>query len=334
MSERRDPTVYDVARKAGVSIATVSRVLNSPEVVRNETRRKVLSVIDDLGYVPKADASARARKLIGRIGVLTPFFTFPSFIQRMRGIASALADTPFELVIYPVDSSDRLDGYFAMLPITRRLDGLIIMALPVDEKIAERLLINHLETVLIEFEHPEFTCIQINDYLGGEFAANYLIEKGHFHCAFLGPCELPNYSLHPEDKRLAGYRHVFETNQIPLPDKYIRDTALTHPDVHNELAQWMKLSEPPTAIFAASDDLAIRLLRAARESGLRVPEDVSVIGFDDIDMAEQIGLTTINQALDESGRLAVELLINRLEWPSRPIKHIQLGLKVIERETA
>src|SRR3989304_4095011 len=109
MTSTRSPTVYDVAKKAGVSIATVSRVLNSPEIVQEGTRLKVLSAIDQLGFVPKADATARARKLVGRIGILTPFFTFPSLIQRMRGIATALANTPFELVIYPVDSLNRLD---------------------------------------------------------------------------------------------------------------------------------------------------------------------------------------------------------------------------------
>jgi len=334
MSITREPTVYDVAKKAGVSIATVSRVLNSPELVKTETRQKVLSAIDELEFVPRADASARARKLVGRIGILTPFFTFPSFVQRMRGVATALVNSPFELVIYPVDSSNRLDGYLAMLPITRRLDGLILMALPIDESIADRLLASRLETVLIEVDHPAFTCIVIDDFHGGELAADYLIKKGHRRAAFLGPGELPDYSLHPEDKRLAGYRAVFDSAGFSLRDEYCRSTALTHPDVHNALALWMNLPEPPTAVFTASDDLAIRLLRAAREHGFRVPDDLAIIGFDDIDMAEQIGLTTISQSLDESGRLAVELLLDRLEFPSRPVQHIQLGLKLIERETA
>jgi LacI family transcriptional regulator len=334
MAISREPTVYDVAKKAGVSIATVSRVLNSPELVKTETRRKVLFAIDELQFVPRADASARARKLVGRIGILTPFFTFPSFVQRMRGVATALVNSPFELVIYPVDSSDRLEGYLAMLPITRRLDGLILMALPMDDAIADRLLANRLETVLIEVDHPAFTRIVIDDFYGGELAAEHLIKKGHQRAAFMGPGELPDYSLHPEDKRFSGYRAVFEKAGLSLPNEYYRCTALTHPDVHNELALWMNLPEPPTAVFTASDDLAIRLLRAARVSGLDVPKDLAIIGFDDIDMAEQIGLTTISQSLDESGRLAVELLLDRLESPSRPVQHIQLGLRLIERETA
>ena len=334
MTNTRSPTVYDVAKKAGVSIATVSRVLNSPEIVQEGTRLKVLGAIDQLGFVPKADASARARKLVGRIGILTPFFTFPSFVQRMRGIATALVDTPFELVIYPVDSLNRLDGYLAMLPITRRLDGLIIMALPLDEPAASRLLAHRLETILIEVNHPAFSSLQIDDQCGGRQAAAYLLQKSHRRYAFMGPGELPAYSLRPEDKRLNGFRKMLEENGLTLSDEYIKHPDLTHPDVHQDLKQWLELPEPPTAVFAASDDLAIRLLRAARECGLKVPEDLAVIGFDDIDIAEQIGLTTISQSLDESGRMAAELLLSRLADPTRPTQTVQLGLKLIERGTA
>jgi LacI family transcriptional regulator len=330
----RNPTVYDVARRANVSIATVSRVLNAPDRVREDTRARVMQAIDQLGFVPKADASARARKSVGRIGILTPFFTFPSFVQRMRGVANALADTPFELAIYPVDSLGRLDGYLSMLPVTRRLDGLIVMALPLNEAAGNRLLANNLETILIESLHPDFSSIQIDDYSGGVLAATYLLRKGYCRFAFLGPGELPTYSLHPEDRRLAGFQDTLSRHGIPLPDEAVRYPALSHPDVHQEIQRWMSLPEPPTAVFAASDDLAIRLLRAAREQGIQVPEDLAIIGFDDIDMAEQIGLTTINQSLDESGRMAAEMVLARLGDPERPVQTVHLSLQVVERETA
>lgn len=334
MANSRNPTVYDVAQSAGVSIATVSRVLNAPDQVREDTRARVMQAIDELGFVPKADASARARKTVGRIGVLTPFFTFPSFVQRMRGVAAALANTPFDLTIYPVDSPDRLDGYLSMLPVTRRLDGLIIMASPLSEAAASRLLVNRLETILIEAEHPSFSSIQIDDYSGGVLAATYLLEHGYCRCAFLGPGELPSYSLHPEDKRLAGFKHTLEQHGIALSAEYIRYPTLSHPDVHEEITLWMSLPAPPRAVFTASDDLAIRLLRAAREVGLKVPEELAIIGFDNIDMAEHIGLTTINQSLDESGRMAAEQLLARLGNSNRPIQRIEIGLNVIPRETA
>jgi DNA-binding LacI/PurR family transcriptional regulator len=329
-----DPTVYDVASKAGVSIATVSRVMNSPEKVKVDTRQKVLNAIEELQYVPKAEALARARKMVGRIGVLTPFFTHSSFIQRMRGIAEALRNIPLELVIYPVDSNQRLEEYLAQLPITRRLDGLIIISLPIKDQDAQRLLSAKLETVLIEFEHPLLSSIQIDDYNGGELAAKYLIEKGHRRCAFFGSGELPEYAIHPEDRRLSGYRQIFASQRIDLRPELIRFPAMSYSDIRKSFQHLMQLPEPPTAIFAATDDLAIRILRAAHESGVTVPQDLAVIGFDDIDMAEQIGLTTISQSLHESGRLAVELLLARLNDPTRSVHSNKLILKVIERETA
>ncbi len=329
-----DPTVYDVASKAGVSIATVSRVMNTPEMVRVGTRQKVLTAIDELHYVPKAEAFARARKMVGRIGVLTPFFTHSSFIQRMRGIAAALKNIPLELVIYPVDSIQRLEEYLAMLPITKRLDGLITISLPITESDANRLISAKLETVLIEFEHPSFSSIQVDDQYGGKLAAEFLINKGHRTYAFIGSGELPEYSMHPEDQRLAGFRQVLESRGFDLPQEMIRFPVMSYEDIRKEFKHLMQLPESPDAIFAATDDLAIRLLRAAHESGVTVPQDMAIIGFDDIDMAEQIGLSTISQSLDESGRMAVELLLVRLNDPTRSVQSNKLILKVIERETA
>jgi LacI family transcriptional regulator len=329
-----DPTVYDVASKAGVSIATVSRVMNAPDKVRGDTRQKVLNAIDELQYVPKAEAFARARKMVGRIGVLTPFFTHSSFIQRMRGIAAALSSIPLELVIYPVDSNQRLEEYLAQIPIARRLDGLIIISLPIEEKDAERLISAKLETVLIEFEHPSFSSIQIDDYIGGKIAAEYLIDQGHQRFAFVGSGELPEYSMHPEDRRLAGFRVGIESQGFDFNGKLTRFPVMSYQDIRKEFQHLISLPVPPTAIFGATDDLAIRILRAAHEFGVKVPQELAVIGFDDIDMAEQIGLTTISQSLDESGRMAVEMLLARLDDPDRSVQSNRLLLKVIERETA
>ncbi len=185
-------TVYEVAENAGVSIATVSRVLNSPEKVNEATRVRVMAAIDRLGFVPKAEAAARARKEHGRIGVLAPFFTLPSFVERLRGVANALDDSPYELAIYNVDSSTRRDGYLASLPLTRRLDGLIIMALPFDGAAVRRLLDQKLETVLIELSQEPFSSIRIDDRAGGQMAAEYLLQKGHRCCAFVGDSDVPD----------------------------------------------------------------------------------------------------------------------------------------------
>src|SRR5512135_707981 len=129
---RNPPTIYDIATEAGVSASTVSRVLNGSARVNQTTRARVMETISRFGFVPKAEARARALKQHYRVGILVPFFTAPSFVQRLRGVASALP-TNYELVIYTINSVDQLDGYLSSLPLTGHLDGLIIMSLPVNE---------------------------------------------------------------------------------------------------------------------------------------------------------------------------------------------------------
>lgn len=326
-------TVYDVSRKAGVSIATVSRVLNTPEQVREATRLRVLAAIDELGFIPQAEAVARARKGVGRVGVITPFFTYPSFVQRMRGISAELADSPYEMIIYPVDSLDRLNGYLAMLPLTKRVDGVVLLSLPLPEQAARRLLDSKLETVLVEYRRAGFSSIEIDDRAGGALAAEYLAGKGFRQIAFLGPAGLPDYSIHPERKRLEGFRQALERMGINLPEMYIEHSSLSVENVRAAVGRLMSLSKPPQALFAANDDLAVRVLRVLREQNLGAPDDLAVIGFDDTDMAELFGLTTITQALDESGRMAAELLKARLADPQRPAQNIELQLRVVARQT-
>lgn len=327
-------TVYDVANKAGVSIATVSRVVNAPDKVNPETRQRVLDAIDDLRYIPKAEAAARARKSTGRIGVLAPFFTFPSFVQRLRGVANALANLPYELTVYNVDSSARRDGYVASVSITRRLDGLILMALPFNETTIERIVSNSLETVSIECAHPAFSSIEIDDAAGGRMVAEYFFSKGHRRLAFIGDSEIPDYAFPTSKRRLLGYRAAIQNAGLDLPDEYIALAEQSMENAARGMNQFLNLPTPPTAVFCASDTQAMGALKAARQRGVRVPDDVAIIGFDDLDIADYIGLTTVRQHLEESGRLAVELLLARLEDRARPIQNVRLNLELVLRETA
>jgi LacI family transcriptional regulator len=327
------PTIYDVADLSGVSIATVSRVLNSPERVSENSRRAVMEAIDRLGFVPKAEARARALQNTGRIGVITPFFTSPSFTDRLRGVATALANSRYELVVYTVDTLARLEGYFASLPLTGSLDGLIIISLPIDDEAAARLIANNLETVLIEYTHPSFSAITVNDFEGGRLAAQHLISKGHQRCAYVYFGEIPEYSIHPEVQRLVGYRETLAAAGIALPDEYIKYVPVSRVGIREKLRELFELPEPPTAIFAPSDDLAVRVIHCARELGLYVPRDLAVVGFDDIDIAEHIDLTTISQGLRDSGQTAVELLLARLSDPKRPIQQVQLPVHLEVRGT-
>lgn len=331
----KPPTIYDVARHAGVSISTISRVLNSPDKVNPNTRKRVMEVIDGLGFVPKADARARAMQNTDRIGVVTPFFTAPSFVQRLRGVAAVLSKANYELVIYPVDSMEHLHGYISSIPLRRNIDGLIIMSLAINNKDAERLAGSGIDTVLIEYSHPKLNSIQIDDNYGGQLAAEYLIQQGHKNMAFLGDIEpSEHYAIRPVKSRLAGFTKTLNDAGIPLGRSYIRSCSYTQDETQLAARDLLSMRKPPTAIFATSDIQAFNVLKLAKEMGIKVPDDLAIIGFDDLDMAEYVDLTTIRQHLDESGRLAAETLLSRMADPSRPIQHSHLTLTLIERQTA
>jgi LacI family transcriptional regulator len=329
-----DSTIYDVAQKANVSIATVSRVLNSPEKVNEAMRTQVLEAIDALGFVPKAEAAARARKTTGRIGALAPFFTFPSFVERLQGVTEALKGSAYDLTIYSIDSAAHRDGHLTSLTVTHRLDGLIVMALPFNDSIAQRLVTGELETVLIEANHPSFSSIEIDDIAGGRMAAEYLLEQSHRRCAFMGDKDLPDYAIHPSDRRLQGYRQALAVAGVPLSDDYIALVPYSIDATQQETHRLLDLPEPPSAIFTASDTQAMVVLKTAHARGVAVPDQLAVIGFDDLDVADYIGLTTVRQPLKESGRVAVELLLARLADNSRPVQHIKLPLTIVRRQTA
>jgi DNA-binding LacI/PurR family transcriptional regulator len=331
--KRRDPTIYQVAETAGVSIATVSRVLNVPHRVNEDTRKRVLRAIEELHFVPKAEASARARKEFKRIGVLTPYFTEPSFVQRMRGISNVLMGSEYELIVYAVESLAQLRGYLDMLPISRRIDGLIIMSLPLANGDAERIRNNDLQTILVEYNHPFFSNIEIDNESGGRLAAQYLLGKGYRRMAFVGEAGEPPYSLHPAGQRLTGFQKALAEAGVPLNGEYVGLNPLNQWRVREQTNRFLDLPEPPEAVFACSDIQAAAVLKAARGRGLRVPDDLAVLGFDNIDLADYLELTTIDQALDESGRSAVELLIARMSNPERPMQSIKLQLSIIERST-
>jgi DNA-binding LacI/PurR family transcriptional regulator len=250
---KKVPTIFDVADLSGVSISTISRVINTPEKVNLNTRQRVYEAIDKLGFVPQAVARARALRLKGRIGVITPFFTAPSFVQRLRGIARTLSKENFDLIIYTVDSNNRLQSYLSSLPLTGNLDGLVIMSLPVAETDVKRLLEHNLPTVLIEFPHPQLNSVGINDVEGGRMATDYLIKKGHQRIAFLGDTDLPEYSIHPVNLRLKGFRQAMKAANIEVPKDFVRLAPYDQEQARIVAEELLDDPNPPTAVFAATD---------------------------------------------------------------------------------
>jgi len=327
----RAPTIYDVAQNAGVSVSTVSRVLNNPRLVKDETRQKVMNAVGQLGFVPKAEASVLARKDVGSIGIILPFFTSPSYVQRMRGAAAGMNGSKYELAVYTVGDRVQLDEYLDVLPLWQKLDGLIVMSMPLNERQTTHLQEHGLEIVCIEFGHPRFCSIGIDNLEGGKMAARHLVERGRRRFAYIGELGIPNYIIHLSDLRLEGFKQGLREAGFDLPEPYVSRRPYTREGVEEQTNEILDRDPPPDAIFTYSDLIAADVLRVARRRGLRVPEDLAVMGFDGTDLADFLELTTIDQRLDESGRLAAELLMSRISDRGRPLQNIRLALTLTVR---
>jgi LacI family transcriptional regulator len=330
----KNATIYDVAAKAGVSIGTVSLALNSPGRVRDSTLARIHAAIDELRFVPKAEAVSRARRGVGRIGVIAPFATYPSFGRRLNGVLAALRGQSFEVAIF--DHEGAGTSLLASLPVTRRLDGLIVMSLPLGDDVAERLLDGNLTTVLVELDRPGFSAVTIDDVAGSELVADHLVERGHMSFAFLGEGGTkphPHNQILQSERRMLGFRAALERRGRSLDDEHVRLVRHNLGAATAAADELLDLPEPPTAIFAHDDVLASGVVRAARARSLSVPDDVAVVGFDDSELAEHLDLTSVRQPFEESGRLAAEILLSQLRNGDRSLQHVTLKLELIDRKT-
>jgi DNA-binding LacI/PurR family transcriptional regulator len=208
------------------------------------------------------------------------------------------------------------------------------MSLPVDDTYVNYLLKHNIPTVLIEFPNAKINSVEIDDVAGGRMVAEYLFAKGHRRIAFLGDTDLPEYSIHPVSLRLVGFRQGLQEEGIVLEDGFVRLAPYTMEQTRQVAIELLNTANPPTAIFAATDFQALSVIKVAHQLGVKIPEELAVIGFDDLDMAEYADLTTVRQHLDESGRLAIEILLAHIADDSRPVQHIKLPLTIIERLTA
>ena len=326
-------TIYDVASAAGVSISTVSLALNAPRRVRAETLERIHAAIDELGFVPRTEAVSRARRGVGRIGVVAPFVAYSSFSRRLNGVLTAIRGKSYEVVVYDYESAPT--SFVAALPLTGRLDGLIVMSLPLSEQAVQRINEQELPTVLIELRHRGFSAVTIDNEAGGRMVADLLVDRGHERFGFVG--ELipePHDPSFQAEARLRGFREGLAERGHRLDDAHVRQVTPGPGAAAGAATELLESPSPPTAIFAQDDALAAVVLQTARRRGLRIPDDLAVVGFDDSEVAEPLGLTTIRQPLEDSGRVAATTLIAELKDRARTRQQIQLQLSLVERDTA
>jgi DNA-binding LacI/PurR family transcriptional regulator len=338
-ARRADPgvvTIYEVAERAGVSIATVSHALNRPHRVGAATRERVLEVADELGFTPKPAAVTLARKGVGRIGVVAPFTSHESYAPRLMGVLEACAARSVDVVVFDVPSAaGAMSPLLRALPVTGRLDGLLIMGVPLEDAMARRLARRKLATVLVDSFHPDLNWVNVDDEAGGYLIGSHLLARGHQGFTYVSEGQRSTEYTSPAQLRRRGLLRA-------LREAGLGDDALAHRLAPgNDLAggraaaQALLARDPaPTAVIGHHDGLAAGLLRGFRAGGRRVPEDLAVVGYDGTDLSEALELTTVAQPFAETGRIAAGLLLGLLDGNGGASQHVSLKPALVVRATS
>ncbi|MBU2439328.1 LacI family transcriptional regulator, partial [bacterium] len=308
-----NPTIKDVAELVGVHPSTVSRVINDDSRISEKTREKVFLIIKKLGYTPNAIARGLKTKRTHTLGMLIPDITNPFFAEIARGVEDAANKNDFNIILCNTD--DRLKKERTYLEILRgkRVDGLILGTAHIKDKSILELEKNNFPYILVSrnIEELDKNCVIVDDEAGGIMATEYLIKLGHRRIAHItGPLKTRSAL-----NRLKGYKLAFKKYEIEYRDELVGEGDFRIKGGYQVMKRFLKLAEPPTAIFAANDLLALGAMQAIQKKNFHIPEDFSVIGFNDIELASFVypALTTIRQPMLEMGALAVKMLLRIIE---------------------
>jgi DNA-binding LacI/PurR family transcriptional regulator len=324
-------TIYDVAREAGVSISTVSNALNRPDRVSAATRERVLGAADRLGFVPKPAAVSQARRGAGCIGILAPFTSYASYYQRLTGVLTGLRDSGLETRVIDIESAAAATSpVLAASAIRGHLDGLIVMGEQIEDSVERRLHERGMPTVVVDARSERFSVVATDDLQGGALAARHLLDLGHRTVGYLTERQASDYESQAR-RRLDGFRRAVDA--VPGTTLLVGSSGPTADEARKAAHELLTGPVRPTAVMAHYDELAVGVLQAARDLGLRVPADLSVMGCDDGPAAAAVGLTTVRQPFAESGTTAVRILAARMADPDAPRTATVLDCTLLTRST-
>ncbi|MFY4776325.1 LacI family DNA-binding transcriptional regulator [Metabacillus sp. RGM 3146] len=300
--------IVDVAKKAKVSTATVSRVITNSGTVKKETTEKVLKAIKELNYQPNLLARQLRKLETKTILVIVPDITNTFFSKVLRGIEAVASEKGYQILLGDTDNKDvKESGYLNMLR-QKNADGMILLTARIDHQLVDILAKDYPVVLACEYTAgSEIPTVSIDNIGSATRASQYLIDLGHRRIGFISG---PLNSVLSRD-RLIGFQHAMLQNRGLIQSSYIEEGDFTYESGFNKMLQLLALDKPPTAIFAANDEMAFGAIKAIKSKGYSVPEDFSVIGFDDIKFASifEPPLTTIAQPAFDIGFNAMELLM-------------------------
>ncbi len=334
----RRVTIADVAADAGVGVGTVSRVVNGSKQVRAATLRTVLDSIDRLGYRPSHAAAALVRGTPRTVAVIVAHLTRPSTVVRVASALAALEKEGYDTIVCNVDAPLERDRHLEALLPTHRADGVLAICLPFSREQLDQFSRAGVALVTVDAANPGVPQTVIDDVLGGRLATEHLIGLGHRRIGFVGDMTFSRppagLGFSSSAHRLRGYKQALAAAGIEAEASLIQRGPHDAAWAAEHAAQLLKSSDPPSAIFAASDTQAIGVLAAADRLGVPVPGQLSVVGFDDIDSAAFLGLSTIRQPLGLSGAEGARRLCSLLRGERvHPLRQ-ELPIELIARASS
>ncbi len=309
-------------------------MLNDAAAVRPETRARVQQAITDLDYHPNYAARQLVTARTLTLGVILPFLTRPFFVNVLRGIESAVAGTDYHLNIFNVETAATRGYYFGEMPYRGRVDGLLVLSLPLTDVEVDRLATAHIPTVLIDGYHPRLPSIGMQNKAGAHEAVRYLVDQGHRRIGFVSGPIVADLGFSVNRERYEGYCQALVDHHLPVDPQLQQTGDDSHGAGEQMTHRLLNLPQPPTAVFACSDVHALSVLQTATARGLRVPKDLAVVGYDDIELAAYVGLTTVRQPMADMGRRGVALLLAQIDGSLASMPHELLTATLIRRHTA
>ncbi|GHE10873.1 LacI family DNA-binding transcriptional regulator [Streptomyces alanosinicus] len=308
----RKINMADVARAAGVSMATASRALNNDYGVAEATRRRVLAVAEELSYVVSPEASRLAGGATGRVAVVVPHISRWFFATLLEGLESVLRAADLDVLLYHVDGIEDRHDFFHRLPARRKVDAVVVLAFPVGEEEQRRLELMGVTIVAAGGQHAPYPNVCIDDETAARQAMDHLLFLGHRRIAMIAAVDPDQPDEVQPSGRSNAYYAALRDAGIPVDEQLVETVNWGGTKGADAMAKLLSLREPPTAVYAHSDEVALGAVRTLRRAGLRIPEDVSVIGIDDHPVAELTDLTTVRQPVREQGELAGRMLLRIL----------------------
>jgi LacI family transcriptional regulator len=331
---KRKVTIKDVAREAGVSYSTVSRVVNNYKYVNPETREKVTVAMERLGYIANQQARSLARGRSQVIGLLIHSFETSYVAEIVRGIDDAIAEAQYDLLLYTTHRRVERETTYVANIVHGLADGLLVVLPRGVETYMDSLSKQNYPFVLIDYQAHDDSVYAIGatNWQGAFDATSHLIELGHSRIGFIAGDTFVGSS----EDRLNGYRDALEASKLPFDAELIYQGDFFKPKGFDACRTFLELERPPTAIFASNDEMAFGAMEAALGMGYRIPDDISIVGFDDIPQAADSHppLTTVRQPLREMGATATRLLLDLIEETGEAdTPFIKLSTELIIRQS-